>query len=56
MKTVTKTLKTLRQAEKQQDKLYGKYEYVRLVKSPRFQESGVYAWQVSNETPPTNNN
>ena len=46
MKTITKTFETLKQAERHQNSLYGKFNHVRLVRSPRFGESGVYAWEV----------
>lgn len=46
MKTVSKHFDTLEQAEKCQDKLYDKYNHVRLVKSPMFEESGTYTWEV----------
>lgn len=45
---IQKTFKTLRQAERFQDKLYGQYDYVRLVRSPMFTEGGVYVWDVRN--------
>lgn len=46
MKTITKTYKTLKQAESYQNRLYNKYNTVRLVSFPRFSEEGVYVWQV----------
>jgi hypothetical protein len=46
MKTITKNCKTLKQAEQHQNRLYNKYDYVRLVRSPRFSEDGIYAWEV----------
>lgn len=49
MKTITKTFDTLKQAEACQNRLYNKYNYVRLVRSPRFTEEGVYAWEVKDE-------
>lgn len=45
-KTVTKTCKTLLDAEQQQDKLYGEYDSVQLISSPRFSENGRYIWEV----------
>ena len=47
MKTITKTYKTLKQAERYQNRLYNKYGTVRLVKWPRFTEEGVYVWEVA---------
>jgi len=44
--TITKTFVTLKQAERYQNSLYNKYDYVRLVCSPRFTEEGVYSWEV----------
>lgn len=46
MKTISKNYKTLKQAEKYQNWLYGRYDYVRLVSSPRWSEEGVYVWEV----------
>lgn len=46
MKTITKTFDTLTQAERFQNKLYDQHDHVRLVRSPRFGESGVYTWEV----------
>lgn len=47
MKTIAKTFTTLKQAEQHQNKLYGQYNHVRLIRSPRFSESGVYIWEVA---------
>ena len=46
MKTIRKTYQTLRQAESYQNRLYNRFDYVRLIKSPMFSESGVYVWAV----------
>jgi hypothetical protein len=46
VKTITKTYKTLKQAERYQNSLYNKYDHVRLIRSPMFSEEGVYAWEV----------
>jgi hypothetical protein len=46
MKTIRKIYQTLRQAENYQNRLYNKFDYVRLVKSPMFSESGEYVWEV----------
>lgn len=48
MKTIKKYFDTLKQAEQYQNRLYGRYEQVRLVHSPIFTESGKYIWEVSN--------
>lgn len=47
MKTITKHFDTLKQAERYQNRLYGRYDKVRLVRSPRFSEAGTYVWEVS---------
>jgi hypothetical protein len=47
-KTIRKTFKTLKQAEAHQNRLYGKYDRVTLVRAPRFPaEAGIYEWRVS---------
>lgn len=46
MKTISKTFKTSKEAVSYQNRLYNKYDYVRLVKSPVFQEYGIYTWAV----------
>ncbi len=46
MKTIRKIYQTLRQAENYQNRLYGKFDHVRLVKFPMFGESGIYVWEV----------
>jgi hypothetical protein len=45
--TLAKHCTTLKQAEQYQNRLYGKYESVRLVRSPRFTEAGLYVWEVA---------
>jgi hypothetical protein len=47
MKTITKSFKTMRQAEQYQGRLYDKYSGVKLVSFPRFDEAGQYVWQVN---------
>ena len=37
---------TVSQAEQFQNRLYGKYDSVRLVRSPMFSGAGVYVWEV----------
>jgi hypothetical protein len=44
--TIAKTFDSLKQAERYQNRLYGKYDKVELVKSPMFSESGIYVWIV----------
>jgi hypothetical protein len=46
MKTIARHFATLAQAERFQNALYGQWNYVRLVRSPLFSESGVYSWEV----------
>jgi hypothetical protein len=52
VKTITKRFTKLRQAENYQNRLYFRYERVRLVRSPRFSEDGIYAWEVVNKPAP----
>jgi len=47
-KTIRKEYKTLKQAERYQNMLYNKWDSVKLVSSPRFEEEGIYVWEVSN--------
>jgi hypothetical protein len=47
MKRITKTYKTLKQAERYQNRLYNKYNSVQLVSFPRFSEDGEYVWEVA---------
>lgn len=46
IKTVTKHFDTLKQAETYQNRLYNKYDHVRLIRSPMFAQAGTYAWEV----------
>lgn len=46
MKTIAKNFKTIKQAEIFQFNLYGKFDSVKLVKSPMFSEEGIYIWEV----------
>jgi hypothetical protein len=46
MKTIAKHFATLRQAESYLNRLYGKFDCVRLVRSPMFTESGIYTFEV----------
>lgn len=43
---LSKECKTLKAAERYQNQLYNKYNYVRLIQSPRFKEAGNYIWEV----------
>jgi len=45
MKTITKNF-TVGQAENYQNRLYDLYDYVRLIKSPLFETTGTYIWNV----------
>lgn len=44
---IVKTYKTLKQAERYQNRLYSKYSTVRLVAFPTFSEEGRYVWEVA---------
>lgn len=46
MKTITKKMTSLKCAERYQNQLYNKFDYVRLVVSPIFSECGIYVWHV----------
>ena len=44
--TIVKRYETMKQAERFQNRLYAIYDYVLLKNWPRWQESGVYVWEV----------
>lgn len=46
-KIIRKYFKTLKQAEKYQDKLYNKYSNVEVIGWPQFTEAGTYTFRVS---------
>ena len=46
MKTIAKHFQTIRQAERYQDRLYNRFDVVRLVRFPLFDEAGSYVWEV----------
>jgi hypothetical protein len=46
-KRITKQCKTLKQAERHQNKLYEQYNSVVLVSFPRSIEEGEYVWEVA---------
>lgn len=46
--TVSKVCKSLAVAERFLNRLYDKYSYVRLLRSPLFSEDGLYVWEVHN--------
>lgn len=46
-RTIKKTFKTLKQAERYHNRVQNDYHYARLVRSPRFTEAGDYAWEVA---------
>lgn len=45
---LSKICKTIKAAERYQNLLYGKYDKVVLVQSPRFTEDGNYIWDCQN--------
>lgn len=45
--TITKRCETIRQAERYLEKLYGLYDYVRLIGFPSNTESGIYTFYVT---------
>jgi hypothetical protein len=49
-KTISKTFKTPRQAESYQNRLYERFDSVKLLRSPMFSEEGAYTWQVDKPT------
>ena len=49
-KTIEKQYDTLKQAERYQNRLYNRFDSVRLVRSPLFSESGKYVWEVAKPT------
>lgn len=46
MKRITKTFKTLSQAEAYQNRLCNQYNLVHLIQAPFFSEAGLYVWEV----------
>lgn len=46
METIGKHLKSLKEAERYQNRLYNQFDYVRLVSYPLFSEEGDYIWNV----------
>lgn len=44
--TIVKHFARLRQAEKYQERLYDKYDHVRLIRCPLSDEDGLYIWEV----------
>lgn len=44
---ISKTFKTLKQAEFFQNNLYAEHDSVKLIRSPMFSESGIYQWEVA---------
>lgn len=47
MQTISKRLKTIKQAEKFQNSLYSKFPYVVLINYPLWGEEGQYIWEIS---------
>ena len=46
MLRITKQFSSMKKAQTYQNMLYDKYDYVRLTRSPLFEESGTYVWEV----------
>jgi len=46
MLRITKQFSSMKKAQIYQNMLYDKYDYVRLTRSPLFEESGTYVWEV----------
>lgn len=46
VKRIRKYYSTLTQAERYQNRLYGRFNSVQLVFSPLFSQSGYYVWEV----------
>ena len=46
MKTIKKYFDNLKQAERYQNRLNGKYDSVKLIDFPHFEENGFYCWSV----------
>jgi len=44
--TIRKYFRTLKEAERYQNRLYNKWYAVRLISAPIFSESGTYVWDV----------
>lgn len=45
-KTITKVFSSMRQAVIYRDKLYNKYDSVKLISFPMYSEYGEYTWEV----------
>jgi hypothetical protein len=48
MKTIVKNFTNLKQAERYQNRLYSRFDSVRLITFPVFTDSGNYVWEVNN--------
>lgn len=46
MKVIKKHFESLRKAEQYQEKLYSKYDVVRLISFPTLFDCGTYIWEV----------
>lgn len=44
---ISKYCKSLKDAEKFQNKLYNSYNNVKLIDFPKFSEGGIYEWNVN---------
>lgn len=49
---LSKECKTLKAAERYQNSLYERFDYVRLIQSPRFTEDGNYIWDCREKGEP----
>ena len=48
MKTISKKFKTIKQAVNFRSKLYEKYDFVKIIETPLFDEEGIYTFSVNN--------
>lgn len=46
MRRIVRFFRTLSKAQRYYNNLLDKYDHVRIVLSPMFSESGIYAWDV----------
>ena len=49
MKQIKRFFNWMRDAEKFQNRLYNKYNSVKLVRYPQFDKAGFYVWEVSGQ-------
>ena len=48
MKTITKKFKSIKDAINFRSKLYEKYDFVKIIDAPLFDENGIYIFSVNN--------